>query len=49
MNEGWFISMVLAYVIGVGRRVWSRAIIGANRMEGGKGPTYAWLKGFGKV
>jgi hypothetical protein len=49
MNEDSFISMALAYVIGVGRRVWSWATMGANRVEGGEGPTYAWSKGWGPI
>jgi hypothetical protein len=49
MNEHSFISMALAYVIGVGRKVLSWTVIGANRMERGKGPTYVRSKGFWKV
>jgi hypothetical protein len=35
--------------MGVGWGVWSWATIGVNIMEGGKGPTFTWSKGFGKM
>jgi hypothetical protein len=35
--------------MGVGWRVWSWATIGVDKVEGGKGFTYAWSRGFGKV
>ncbi len=49
MNEHSFISMALAYVIRVIKRVLSWVTIGANRVEAGEGPTYVGSKGFGKV
>jgi hypothetical protein len=33
----------------VGWGVWLWAIMGVERVEGGKGPTCAWFKGFRKV
>jgi hypothetical protein len=35
--------------MGVGWKVGSWTIIRADRMDGGKGPTYALSRGFGKV
>jgi len=35
--------------MGVGWGLWSQTTIGADKMEGGKGPTLTWSKRFEKM
>ncbi len=35
--------------MGVGWGVWSRPTVGTKKAGGGKCPSYAWSKGFGKM